>query len=88
MDTVIILKRLFRYFSTIREESFCLLAGSLKTSCAMVFCAYMILVHIGPDATPHTFGLYRLALELTFSPVGVLLVGGLCAVIVEDLLGH
>ena len=82
------LKRLWLYLNTIRDESFCLLVGTLKTCCTMVFCAFMMLVHIGPTLTPHSFAQYRLALELALSPAGVLLVGGLCAVITEDLLSH
>ena len=82
------MKRLYLYLNTIREESFCLLVGTLQICCTMVFCAFMVLVHIGTNITPHSFGLYRLALELALSPVGILLVGGLCSVIIEDLLRH
>jgi len=52
-----------------------------------VFCAFILLVHIG-TVTPHTFSLYRMALELTLSPVGILLVGGLLAVITEERFGQ
>ena len=81
------LKRLFCYLNTISDEAFCLLAGTLKTCCTMVFCAFILLVHIG-TVTPHTFSLYRMALELTLSPVGILLVGGLLAVITEERFGQ
>lgn len=60
-----------------------MLAGTLKTCCAMVFCAFILLVHIG-QVTPHSFALYHMALELTLSPIGILLVGGLLSVIIED----
>ena len=80
------MKRLFLYFNHISDAAFCLLAGTLKTCCTMVFCAFLLLVDI-ESLTPHTYQLYRLALELTLSPVGVLLVGGLCSIIVEDHFG-
>ena len=85
MFPVINLKRLTAYMNCISEEAFGLLAGTLQTCCVMLLCAFAVLVHIGP-IRPHTFSLYRLALELTLSPVGILLVGGLCAVVAEDLL--
>ena len=87
ISLVIKLKQLFRYLNRISDESFCLLAGTLRTCCTMVFCAFMLLVHIGP-VSPRSFSLYQMALELTLSPVGLLLIGGLCSVIVEDFFGN
>ena len=78
------MKRYFFYLEAMSDEAFCMMAGTLKTCCAMIFCAFMVLVHI-EDVTPRLFSLYRLALELALSPVGILLVGGIAAVILEDL---
>lgn len=77
-------KKYIARLEAMSEEAFCMMAGTLKTCCAMVLCGFMVLVHIG-DVTPRVFSLYQLALELTLSPVGILLVGGLAAILLEDL---
>jgi len=74
-------------FDNISEEAFCMLCGTLKTCCAMVLCSFMLLVHMG-DVSARCFSQYMTALELALSPVGILLVGGIASVILEDLRGR
>lgn len=70
--------------SRMSEEAFCLLAGTLKTCCTMVFCSFLILVHTG-GLSVQDYDLYRLAGELVSSSLGVFLVGNLAALFLEEL---
>lgn len=78
------LKRYIAYLNSMDEWAFAVLAGTLKTCCAMAFCAFMLLTHIG-ELSVRNFEVYLLALELTLSPAAILLVGGLVSVILEDM---
>lgn len=80
------MKRKNRGLGAMSDGAFCLLSGTLKVCCAMVLCGWAVLIHIGPPS-PHTYALRRLAEELYLSPAGVLLVGNLCALLLEERSG-
>lgn len=59
------------------------LIGTLKLSCAVALCAFIILIDIGPVNTSNYY-LYITAREMANVPAGLLLIAALGTVILEE----
>ncbi len=77
------MKRFKKSLDGMSDAAFCLFSGCLKTACAMLLCAFALLVHIGTP-TPSDLRLWLTAQELCSCPAGILLVGVLGAAILEE----
>lgn len=69
------------YILSMREEAWGILLGTLRLSCAMVFCAFIILIHLGAP-TLDTMPIWQGALEYAKFPAWLLL----CAVLASAFL--
>ena len=65
------------------EAAYTILAFSLRLSCLMLLGSWLLLIHMGP-LTPAVRVLYCTARELYTSPVGILLLGGIASVLLEE----
>ncbi len=65
------------------EAAYSVLSCSLLLSCAMLFGAWVLLVHMG-SLTPAERTLWLTARELYTSPAGILLLGGVASVLLEE----
>ena len=77
------LKTLAAYIGSMREEAWGLLRGALQLSCAMAFCAFVMLAHLGAP-TPENLHVWRGALEWARFPAYFILLGGLAAVYADS----
>ena len=78
------MKAFFRSLNRMSEPAFTLLRGSLQTACTMLFCAFLLLLHMGGPPRCETRELWYSALELYTSPVGILLLGVIFCVLLEE----
>ena len=65
------------------DAAYLVLSLSLLLSCAMLLCAWLLLLHMGP-LTPAVRETWCMARELYTSPAGVLLVGAIACVLLEE----
>ena len=75
------LQKTLHYILTMRPEAWDILLGTLRLSCAMVFCAFVILIHLG-SPTLDNLPIWRGALEYARFPAALLL----CAVLASAFL--
>lgn len=61
------------------KESWCLFMGTIKLSCVMLFCAFLLL--IGPD---RTYDHVKLAASLAETPQGLLLIAILSSALIDE----
>ena len=73
------MKKALRNMSTMCDEAWYILMGTLKLSCAMLFCAYLLLIwpQCGYDEI-------MLASALAETPQGLLLIAILASALLED----
>lgn len=64
------------------KESWCLFMGTLKLSCVMLFCAFLLL--IGPE---RTYDHIKLAASLAETPQGLLLIAILSSALIDERRG-
>ncbi len=72
----------YAVFGSISDEAFCMLAGTLKTVCAMLICSLALIIHAG-GLRPDTYRLYFLASQLESNAAGLVLVGNFAALFLE-----
>ena len=73
------MKKALRNMSTMCDEAWYILMGTLKLSCAMLFCAYLLL--IWPQSG---YDEIMLASALAETPQGLLLIAILASALLED----
>lgn len=78
-------KKTIDYISGMHEAAWALLTGTLRLSCTMVFCAFVMLIHLGAP-TIANLPVWRGAVELAAFPAYLLLIGGLAAVCADSQL--
>ena len=81
------MKLLTALFKDISEEAFCMVAGTLKTACAMLGCSLALLIYSG-GLRPDTYQLYYTAAQLQSNAAGVLLAGNFAALFLESRRGR
>jgi hypothetical protein len=81
-----VLRKLLHRIVNMCNPAWHALRGTLMLSCTMVFCAFIILVEIGPVSID-TYNLYLCARELATAPAGLLLVAAIGTVCLEEQAG-
>ncbi len=76
------LKRTLDYILSMPEEAWGLLMGTLRLSCALVFCAFVTLIHLGAP-TIENLPLWRGALEYARFPVYLLSLAAFAAAYID-----
>ena len=76
------LKKTLDYIFSMPEEAWGLLMGTLRLSCTMVFCAFVMLIHLGAP-TIENLPVWRGALEFARFPVYLLLLANLAAAYID-----
>ena len=76
------LKKTIEYILDMHEEAWGLLMGTLRLSCTMVFCAFVMLIHLGAP-TIEILPVWRGALEFARFPVYLLLLASLAAAYID-----
>ena len=82
MAAVMTMKRLTRAFSSIGDDAYAMILGTMRVSCVMLLCSFALLIHIG-ELSPRTYALYRLAAELQSGSGALLLCGNFAALLLE-----
>ncbi len=82
MAAVMKMKRLTRAFSSLGDDAYAMILGTMRSSCVMLLCSLTVLIHIGA-LTPRTYALYRLAAELQSGSGALLLCGNFAALLLE-----
>ncbi|HHU23271.1 MAG TPA: hypothetical protein GXZ52_07675 [Clostridiales bacterium] len=78
-----VLRKLLHRILNMCNPAWGALKGTLMLCCAMVFCAFIILVEIGPVSID-TYHLYLYAKELATAPAGLLLIAAIGTVCIEE----
>ena len=78
-----LMKKFVGSLNAMSEAAFCMLSGCLQVACAMLFCAFVLLLHMRP-LSPEKSTLWYMILELSSSPVGVLLLGVIACALLEE----
>ena len=78
-----LMRKFVRSLDAMSDAAFAMLSGCLQVACTMLFCAFMLLVHMGP-LSPEKSELWYSILELTSSPAGILLLGIIACALLEE----
>jgi len=78
------LKKIFSRAACMSDAAWYIWRGALMISCALLVGSAILLISAGPFS-PATYDLYRYAREMQRLPVGILLIGVLGSVIIEDI---
>lgn len=77
------IKKTIEYILSMREEAWGLLLGTLRLSCVMVFCAFVILIELGAP-TIQTLPIWRGAEAYASFPAALLLCATLASAFVDE----
>ena len=77
------IRRIMQRALQMGENPWAILMGTMRLSCAMLFCAIIILIHI-QNCAYFSYSLWHTALELYSLPASLLLIAVLASAVLED----